>query len=331
MRTVERFVEIDSGRLGVMRAHAAALLIAGACAPPPEATMPAPADPSVLLDLSGLGWISEDRFLAVHDAKNPDENDRARVSILTVAVTPAGPGWRPVDVEWPPPLGPSSDLEAVAPIPGTQTFLLVESGEGVLDGRQYRRMFHVRLDGSRLRILSLADLPGTIHNIEGAAVARVGERLVLLFAERAEGEPTTDLAWADLRLEPLAVGSLQHVSFRPDGFGRPGWRPVTAMEIDRAGRILIGSAYDPGDDNGPFRSVIWLAGRVEAGPSGDVVVVMSASPRRIATLDGFKVESLAVRPHGAGEQLFAGTDDENHGGTIRQIPLPPEPVLPRLY
>lgn len=58
---------------------------------------------------------------------------------------------------------------------------------------------------------------------------------------------------------------------------------------------------------------------------------MSASPQRIATLDGFKVESLALRPHGDGEQLFAGTDDENHGGTIRQIPLPPEPVLPRLY
>lgn len=58
---------------------------------------------------------------------------------------------------------------------------------------------------------------------------------------------------------------------------------------------------------------------------------MSASPQRIATLDGFKVESLALRPHGDGEQLFAGTDNENHGGTIRQILLPPEPVLPRLY
>jgi hypothetical protein len=298
------------------------MLLAAACAPRQEAVVPAPPDPPMLPDLSGLGWIADGRFLAVHDAKNPDENDRARAGVLAVAATPAGSAWAPLEVEWPDPLGPSSDLEAVAPIPGTQTFLLIESGEGVANGRQYRRVFRVRIDGSRLRILSFAELPGTIRNIEGAAVARVGGHLVLLFAERAEGEPATDLVWADLQLEPLAVGSVQHARFGPDGSGRPGWRPVTAIEIDRAGRIYIGSAYDPGDDNGPFQSAIWLAGRVEAGPGGGAVVVVSGSPQRVATLDGFKVESLAFRPIGDGEQLFAGTDDENHGGTIRPILLP---------
>jgi hypothetical protein len=40
-----------------------------------------------LPDLSGLAWMGEDLFVAVHDAKNPDELDRPRVSILAL------PGW----------------------------------------------------------------------------------------------------------------------------------------------------------------------------------------------------------------------------------------------
>ncbi|MGH7553856.1 MAG: hypothetical protein ACREMQ_12595, partial [Longimicrobiales bacterium] len=267
-----------------------------------------------------VAWISGDRFLAVHDAKNPEENARPRVSLVSVPSSPAGPIWESLHVDWPTPLGMSSDLESIARIPGTYSFLLVESGEGMAVGHQFRRIFHVRLEGSRLSVVSFTDLPRTVQNIEGAAVAQVGDQLVFVFSERAEGMAATDLAWAPLRLEPLELGAVQQVRFAPNGVGQPGWRPVSAIEIDNAGRILIASAFDPGDDNGPFQSAIWLAGRVAAGSSGSVVVV-NESPVLISRLDGFKVEALALRPAADGEHFFAGTDDENHGGNLRQIPL----------
>jgi len=43
--------------------------------------------------------------------------------------------------------------------------------------------------------------------------------------------------------------------------------------------------------------------------------------KRLATLDGLKVESIAVRKPGAGgKQIYFGTDDEHYGGIIRLIP-----------
>lgn len=47
-------------------------------------------------------------------------------------------------------------------------------------------------------------------------------------------------------------------------------------------------------------------------------------PVRLATLDGLKVESLAIRQSDEQDrQLFIGTDDENHGGVIRLLaPMP---------
>jgi hypothetical protein len=49
-------------------------------------------------------------------------------------------------------------------------------------------------------------------------------------------------------------------------------------------------------------------------------VVLEEEPRLVATLDAFKTESLAVQVAVDGtETLFAGTDDENHGGGLRPI------------
>ncbi len=43
--------------------------------------------------------------------------------------------------------------------------------------------------------------------------------------------------------------------------------------------------------------------------------------RRLANLDGLKVESIAVRElNGGGKQIFVGTDDEHYGGIIRLLP-----------
>jgi hypothetical protein len=279
---------------------------------------------NALPDLSGLAWLEGDTFLAVHDAKNPEENQRPRVSTVSLPNALGGLTWNPFNLAWPPPLGLSSDLESVARIPGQQSFLLVESGEGKIDNRQFRRIFLLEYREQKWFLLSFMTLPESVLNVEGTAVARLGERLAFIFAERAEGQLTTHLMWAELQLQPLKLGLFQQAIFRPPDFTGPNWRPVSAIEIDQLGHVYLASAFDPGDDNGPFRSVIWRAGQVKLDTHGKVAIVLEAQPHRLAILDGLKVESLAVREQVAGKpELFAGTDDENYGGALRLIPVQP--------
>ena len=96
-------------------------------------------------------------------------------------------------------------------------------------------------------------------------------------------------------------------------------RPVSAIEIAPDGTIYVASAFDSGDDAGPFASTVWRAGHVVA--DGEPAVVIDAEPTLIATIDAFKVESLAVHVDRDGtSRLYAGTDDEDYGGVLRPIP-----------
>jgi hypothetical protein len=46
--------------------------------------------------------------------------------------------------------------------------------------------------------------------------------------------------------------------------------------------------------------------------------------KRLATLDGLKVENIAARESGKdGKQVYVGTDDEHYGGIIRLLPSVP--------
>lgn len=282
-----------------------------------------------LLDLSGLAWVDGNRFLAVHDSKNPDEKDRLRVSFVWLPESSEGVTWKTLDVDWSSPLGISNDLESIARVPDTNFFLLVESGEGFFQGQRCRRVFQAELQGESLIVRAVADLPAAVKNIEGSAVMRDGERLFFLFAERADHQPHTDIQIAELQLTPFKFGATRKTRYRPAAFTGRNWRPVSALEIDRQGRLYIASAYDPDDDNGPFASVIWRVGRVAVDRRGRASVLFSAKPERLAVLDGLKVESLALREplreqlrqEGGKIELFAGTDDENYGAVLRLIAL----------
>ena len=274
---------------------------------------------SGLPDISGLAWISGDQFLAVHDTK--ESANRPRVTLVQLPGSSTGLIRQPLEVSWPEPQGLSSDLESVARIPGTRLILLAESGSATRNGTPLRRIFLAGQREGRLEILDVVDWPVRVKNVEGAAVARVGEQLIFLFAERAEGQPITPLRWSPLTVRPLAFGAFQEVTFSaPDSTG-PHARPVSAIEIDKTGRIYVASAVDPGDDNGPFRSVIWRIGRMEADGSGRPRVILDDRPQRLASLDGLKVEGLALREETDGNiSVFFGTDDENYGGILRVIP-----------
>lgn len=90
-----------------------------------NSTARAESETNHLPDISGLAWIEQDTFLAVHDAKNPEENNRPRVSILSLPRTPEGIRWKPLEIDWPHPLKESSDLESIARIPGTSLYLSI--------------------------------------------------------------------------------------------------------------------------------------------------------------------------------------------------------------
>jgi hypothetical protein len=92
------------------------------------------------------------------------------------------------------------------------------------------------------------------------------------------------------------------------------------MDVDGAGQVYIAAAFDPEDsvanpDNGPFRSIVFRIGRVADGE-----VVLDLTPTLLAAVDGMKVESVVMRDGENSGNLFIGTDDENHGGTLRLIP-----------
>lgn len=272
-------------------------------------------------DVSGLAWVERDTFLAVHDAKNPEENDLPRLSLLRLPRSAEGVRWKPLEVSWPAQAAKSSDLESVARIPGTSLFLLVESGESSHAGRRFSRIFLAELGGESVTIRSATEFPYPVKNVEGSAVSRLGNRLVFMWAERGDGQAGTKLSWADLQLEPFRLGAPRQAYFKPGNFTGKNWRPVSAIDVDGRGRVYVATAYDPDDDGGPFASVIWRAGQVRVNQTGMVTVELLGAPRLVARLDGLKVEGLAIRERARGvSELFAGVDDENYGGAVRQIP-----------
>ena len=53
----------------------------------------------------------------------------------------------------------------------------------------------------------------------------------------------------------------------------------------------------------------------------DPALEMSTVNGVITVVDGFKIESITVRNTNSSKrpQIFIGTDDENYGGTLRQL------------
>jgi hypothetical protein len=296
---------------------------------------------SSLPDLSGLAWLHDNVFVAVHDAKDSDETAYPRVSLVRSPASGQGVSWQPIRLNWPDPRGVPRDLENVSRVPGSTCVLLAESGsanDG--SGGKLRRIFLADFGEDSPVIKAVTEWPAVVDNVEGAAIARVGERLVFLFAERAvtpssgsERSPSLPaIEWADIRVDcagpnpAVTFGRFQSVELILPGWGNgKDERPVSAMDVDEAGEIYVVSAIDHGDD-GPFRSVVWHVGKVGADERREPRVTVMPIPECLAAVDGFKVESIAVcsdEKFCRGRSLFIGTDDERYGGTLRRLPFAP--------
>ena len=277
---------------------------------------------STLPDLSGLAYVGNDQFLAVHDAKNPDELDRPRVSLLIRPQDLRGVLYQPLSVDW----GEldSSDLESVARIGRTNRYLLCESGD---DGDStYRRIFKARLAGSDLFIDDAVGWPEPVFNVEATAVAQLNDQYFFLYAERSDNDASITINWAPFDPVTMAFGSFQSVPLaNPDPQNIV--RAVVGMDVDRDGNIFTVGSFDPeaaglpGDpDFGPFRSSVWQIGNIRP-PQIGALVTIDDEPTIIATIDGFKAESIVVVRGNQVQQYYIGFDDENYGGTLR--PMPP--------
>ena len=277
-----------------------------------------------LLDLSGLAWIGGDRFLAVSDAKNPGEDDLNRVSLLTLPDSLDGLGFESVELRYSG--GPSSDFESAARIPGRPLVLLVESSD---DNGPFQRLFLAHTGYPRPWIVDMTEW-GTftdVFNVEATAVAATGNGYTFIWAERNSGEQSTLIKWADLSFGPLEIGAPRgSVEFFLPAFlvnenGNPLFtRSVVGLEVDNEGNIYSVAAYDPegsveDPDNGPFRSAVFKIGKVTA-----VGVSLDESPSILGMVEGLKIESVAIRETDNGIEIFVGTDDENFGGILRELP-----------
>lgn len=306
--------------IAVLTSILAVLLATTGTAAADEERPAGPTQATTLLDLSGLAPVGPGLLIGVHDAKTPDEDDRPRASLLTLTGTPDGVTWEPIAITWPK-TGPSNDLESATSIPGEASVILAESGD---DGGEFQRLFLVAFDAMAAgplegTVSDVIDWPEPVFNVESVAVARVGDGHLLLWAERAQGDPTTRIRWAPLTISPFAVGSPVGADFTSPAVRGPNDRPVSAMEVGPEGRIYVASAFDSGDDDGPFSSTVWVAGWVLDGQDGPTIIVAS-EPEHVATLDGFKVESVAFVDGDDGSTgLYVGTDDENLGGVLRPL------------
>jgi hypothetical protein len=264
--------------------------------------------------LSGLGCLADGSFLAVTDNKYDKDEWPPLLRVWTDGVTP----WEEVEVAWPAGVqGNPNDLESIADVPGTDSFLVIESG--FYQGN-FGRLLQVTPRGELLRV---GTLPRDVQSIEGSAIVRAGDHLVLLFGERVSGT----IRWADLTLQGTEVRlgeASAPVQFQVADPVGPGHRNLSTLEVDSEGRIYTASTIDPPGDQGPFASVVWEIGQVGTTEDGEVAVVLHDEPRRIVDVDGSKVEALALCPGPGGTpRLFLGSDNEVKGGTIRVFDLTP--------
>jgi len=310
------------GRLAVMAGIALPMTPAAQARPEVFAAIgmsPQRSELPFLPDFSGLAWIEGNLFVAVHDTKPPQGIDQPRVSLLTLSTSQRGLQAQFPRINWPDPHAPSNAFESIARIPGTRQMLLVESGD---EAGRSRRIFLADLDRRKLMLTDFVHWPVPIASVEGSAVARIGDRLIFLYAENARGESSTLIRWAPLNLQPLGLGRFEELRFVSPGPRSSHGRSVTALEVDREGHVFAAAALDPGSDHGPFVSMVWRIGRLALDDNGRPNLVLLAVPQLLATLDGVKVESLAIRQLSEGDpQLFIGTHDDNFAGMMRLIPL----------
>lgn len=277
-----------------------------------------------LADLSGLAWVDGNKFIAVHDAKTDvAEIRKPRVAQLALPKDLQGIDHTDRRLIFNGTI--PNDLESIAKIPGSGEYLLVESGDSMQDP-SVQRIFKAKFMNGKLNIVSQTQWPVKITNVEATAVAKLGKTYVFVFAERADNKPNTELSWIVLDPETMEFAKhMDRITFKSPDTDRFN-RVIVGLDIDRNGIIYSVSSFDaesaglPNPDNGPYASGVYEIGTIKLKDNAPIVDLYP-EPTERALVDGFKIESIAVRNVKGSKrpQIFIGTDDENYGGALRQL------------
>ena len=257
--------------------------------------------------ISGMALVRgngrEAEFLIVHDNKQPGETRLALASF--------GDGVRYSAVPWPDGYALPVDLEAVTAVPDAPGLFVVATSGGTIS------VLH--LDGTHAELraaITLPDRPG-VPNFEGFTLQRLDGALVAVWAQRGAGAAAGRLYWGRLTLDPLGVADVASEEIRvpyPPELD-PNTRHISDLRVDRSGRLVIASAYDPGDA-GPFESAVYEAGAF-ASAGGRVTY---ARPASLATLYRYKRKIEAIELVDDERTLALGTDDEFEGSAVLFAP-----------
>lgn len=92
-------------------------------------------------------------------------------------------------------------------------------------------------------------------------------------------------------------------------------RPVSDIKIASSGELFILSTYDSNDDEGPYNSALYWAGRFSIGSDKKIVFAKTVLGAPIAKFDNDnkKAEALELLPDGG---FAVATDDEAKKGAF---------------
>jgi hypothetical protein len=237
--------------------------------------------------VSGAAPAASSGWVLVRDNKAAGQN---RVALLSTAgvVTPLSwPGTAP------------QDLEAITAVPGQAGRFAVVTSAGA--GRI------VTVSGTTLSVGRSFTLPVGRDQNEGFSLVVLAGTTVAVWGNRGASATPGRVYAATFTVSTGAFGAVvQGRVAVPYPTGNV--RHVSDLAVV-AGRIVVSSASDPGD-NGPFDSAVYDVGGVSLA-SGRARIALS-TPTSLGAFPGHKVEAIACR----GSSGILGTDDENLGGWI---------------
>jgi hypothetical protein len=276
---------------------------------------------------SGIALIDGARVISVHDIKpRVSEGSTGWLGIFDLPESKESTlSWRQLHSNLAELFPVPRDVESVSLVPGTSSILIGESG---VIGINQQRLFQLVEVGSRWEVTRVFDWPWPVSNTEGMEVCRVGDHDYFVSAERSDGASFVDLVWSRVDTTSWRFAQVFRTRFSPPGLEiRPGQRLISALSCDEGGSLYGAAAFDPGNDSGPFRSVVFEIGSFQSEGDSSELKIIHHPPYLI--IPGFKVEGLVVSKgrEGAGRRVLLATDDEGMGGTIRWVNLPPATSL----
>jgi Protein of unknown function (DUF3616) len=262
----------------------------------------------ILMGISGIALVEhqdgQTTFLVVHDNKH--EGNRAGLVKIKAGAEPI---YEPVawdnvmDAEKLP-----KDLEALAAVPGQERTYIAATSAGNLS------KIVLDLKNHKITVLKSFDLPNAApgSEFEGFDLHKIGGKVLAAWASRGDGEKPAILYWSNLDLSDSSFSKPQLIPVEVPWANQTD-RDISDLKIDSNGTVFAASAFDGGDD-GPFRSVFYIAGAFDASDA-EIKFTRNATPVRLHRAEGYKIEALELVPGKDGGVVFA-TDDENRGSSL---------------